>query len=261
MTTRRSPLTASRLTRLALTGVLAGGLFSVAGCHWLLWMHGDDLEVCDDIYEDCMDWASNEQERQTCRREVEDCYEACDGSWEDEGGDDSVADEGDSGNGDADAGGEQGNDDGDSDDGDDGDAGDDGDDGDTGGDPGVCIDLFANCLGSAEDLADVEACEALFDHCIDPGQCRDCGGCPTEDLDACLSSYASCSALADTPEKVELCGAAFDTCVAPFAAECQVSENPNLGVCLDQHELCVACAEDDEQLGACQLVFDSCMSV
>ena len=62
------------------------------------------------------------------------------------------------------------------------------------------------------------------------------------------------------PEKVALCELAFDDCTAPFAAECQVTENPNLGPCLEQHELCVACADGDDQLAACQGVFGSCMN-
>jgi hypothetical protein len=234
-----------RIVKLALTGCLAGGLVSLAGCHWLLWSHDEDaFEFCDEQYADCMERAVTERDRQWCENDVELCYEGCEGRWEAE---DDAAGEAETAEAEGD------------DEDDPPPRADEGETEETGEDPGVCIDLFNNCLDTAETLQDVEACEALYDHCINPGVCPMCGGCPEGALEACLESYASCTSLADTPEKVEACGASFDDCTAPFADECAVEENPNLEPCLDQHDLCVACAETDEQLAACQTVFDSCM--
>jgi hypothetical protein len=233
------------LAKLALTGALAGALFSVAGCHWMLWAHEeDDFEFCDDAYDDCRAWAYTPEDLAWCEEDVKSCYEACEGGWEDEGAD-------------GETGGE--NPPNETDEGGDGDSGGDGD-GDGGTDEGVCIDLFGNCIDTAETLQDVEACEALYDQCVNPGECPGCGGCPAEDLEVCLDHYAECAALADDPEKVELCAASFDACTAPFAEECAVEQNPNLEPCLDQHALCVACAEGEAQIAACQDVFASCMA-
>jgi hypothetical protein len=241
------------LAKLGLTGILAGALVSVVGgCHWLLLEHAeDDFEFCDDAYDDCLGWAISAEDRSWCEEDVKACYEACEGGWEeDEAGDDETGDPG---------GGNTSNEtaegDGDEGDGDEGD-GDEGDD-----EGGVCIDLFGNCIDDAETLSDVDACEALYDHCVHPGECPlpECGGCPAEELEACLDQFSECTALADTPEKVEVCGASFDECTAPFAEECAVEAHPNLEPCLEQHELCVACAEDDLQVAACQDVFATCM--
>lgn len=259
-----------RIVKLALTGCLAGGLVSLAGCHWLLWSHDEEeFEFCDESYADCIDDAVSERDKQWCEDDVRLCYEACEGQWEADAEDDAQADDADDdaedGNDDASDEASEGNDDDEpprteeSGESDEGEGEEDEGEGETGEDPGVCIDLFSNCLDNAQTLQDVEACEVLFDHCVNPGECPDCGGCPVEALEACLANYESCASLADTPEKVEACGASFDECTAPFAYECQVEENPNLEPCLEQHELCVACAGDDEQLAACQTVFESCV--
>jgi hypothetical protein len=243
-----------RIVTLALTGCLAGGLVGLAGCNWDWGWHEEDaFEFCDEQYEDCLARAITLRDRQWCENDVTLCYEGCEGRWEAE--DDAAADENEA-EGEA----EQGNDDFPEDEGETGETGE--TEGETGEDPDVCIDLFNNCLESAETLQDVEACEVLYDHCVNPGECPlpECGGCPAEELEACLESYESCASLADTPEKIEACGASFDNCTAPFAAQCMGEENPNLEACLEQHELCVACAETDEQLAACQGVFDSCMA-
>ena len=240
----------SSLVKLAFTGAVTGTLLSVSGCFWLIeWHEEDDFEWCDDVYAECLRDAGSDRERQFCEDDVRYCYESCEGGWDDDG-------RGDYGDGD------DGNDDGNSDDG--GSSSDDGSDdsgsSDDGGDPDVCIELFSNCIDAAQTLEDVDACEALYDQCTNPGECPTPGcGCPADELAACLDHYDECAALADTPEKVELCASGFDTCTAPFADECAVDENPNLEPCLDQHELCVACADGDEQLVACQDVFDTCM--
>jgi hypothetical protein len=231
------------LAKIALTGALAGALFGVAGCHWLMWSaehDEEDFEFCDDAYAHCLEWAVSAQEVEWCEDDVMTCYDACEGTWEEE--EDDGADETGGGN----ATGGDGNDgDGDSD----------------GGDEDVCIELFGNCIDGAETIQDVEACEALYDQCMNPGECPlpECGGCPADELAICLDNYAECATLADTPEKVELCAEGFDACTGAFAEECAVEENPNLEPCLDQHALCVACADGDEQLAACEDVFESCM--
>lgn len=266
MSSARTVLAVPRIVKLALTGCLAGSLVSLAGCHWLLFQHDEgEFEFCDESYAECMEDASTQSDRNWCEDDVRLCYEACEGTWEADAEDD-VAEEDDAADDRAEADDDEGNDDfppteesGESDSGE-GEDEDDDDEGETGEDPGVCIDLFSNCLDDAQTLQDVEACEVLFDHCVNPGECPDCGGCPADALEACLDNYASCAALADTPEKVAACGASFDECTYPFADECTVDENPNLEPCLVQHELCTACAEGDDQLAACQTVFESCLA-
>jgi hypothetical protein len=59
---------------------------------------------------------------------------------------------------------------------------DDGDSDDGGGDTGSeidCFELFATCIGAAQNLLDIEICTAEFELCLDPGGCHDpeCG-CP-----------------------------------------------------------------------------------
>ena len=59
----------------------------------------------------------------------------------------------------------------------------------------ACFEIHAECVAQAETIQDIEACEALFDNCIDPGPCEseECEpGCPQEALDACVASYAGC---------------------------------------------------------------------
>lgn len=255
---RQSP---ARLARLGLTGCLAGALATLAGCHWTWFVHEEDeLEICDDIYADCMEYAVTAEDKEWCQIDVESCYEACEASWDDdELGEDDYGDD--------DADGESsssttsvGDDDGDGDTYGTTDEGE-GETTTTTGDdiPQVCFDLHANCIGEAETLEDVEACEALFEQCAHPGECPSCG-CPEGTLDACLDTYAACTAAALSEADIDACAADFDACTAPFADECAVEDNPNLDVCLAQHELCVACAENDEQVAACKTVFDSCMN-
>src|SRR5690606_1470869 len=60
------------------------------------------------------------------------------------------------------------------DEGGDGDGDGDGDTGDGDGDQPdpACFSIHATCVAEAETLQDIEACEALFDNCIDPGPCE-----------------------------------------------------------------------------------------
>lgn len=223
------------LLRLALTGSLTACLVAIAGCQWLLLHDQDDLAYCDDDYTDCMAYAESEEDEQWCVAEVESCYAACEAGWDDA---DEVDDQGD----------EQGE------------AEDSGStsEGDTGEVPSTCFDLHANCLDQAQTLADVEACEALFEQCSNPGECPMCG-CPEAEFDACLTCYADCSEAASSEAEVDACAVEFDACIEPFAELCELGENPNLEMCLAQHDLCVACAEGDDQIAACKTVFDSCM--
>jgi hypothetical protein len=240
------------LLRLALTGSLAGCMVALTGCGWALWLHEEDeLAFCDDNYDACMATAWTEEDEQWCIAEVELCYEACEAGWED---DDPIADEADD-QGEGDQGeGESSSSSGPTDEGE----ADTTDGADTDEIPQACFDLHANCIAQAESLADVEACEALFEQCANPGECPMCG-CPEEALDACLSDYADCTDAASSEPEIDECAAQFDACTEPFADLCELGENPNLEACLAQHELCVACADGDEQIAACKAVFDSCM--
>ena len=84
-----------RIVSLALTGCFAGGLVSLAGCHWLLWSHDEEeFEFCDESYADCMEEAVTDSDRQWCEDDVRLCYEACEGTWEADAEDD-VADDAD----------------------------------------------------------------------------------------------------------------------------------------------------------------------
>lgn len=252
--THRSP--APRLVRLATLGSLLGGLASIMGimgCQFL-WIHDDDaLALCDDIYADCMAQATTLEHEQACAQEVQDCYEGCEAGWDDRDGADE-AQEADDGAASSAGSGEPSTDEGAPDTGTpDGES-------TTGDDPipDACYELHATCIEQAETLADVEACEALFEQCSNPGECPMCG-CPDGALEACLSSYAACADAAASEAEVDACAQSFDACVAPFADACSVAENPNLDACLDQHALCVACASSDDQLAACQTTFDACM--
>jgi hypothetical protein len=230
---------------------------------------GDDWDgspqACYEHYEDCLDdaWPFGDSAIDACENLLDSCIEDC--SNEDN---DSQA-EGTSSSGDS----------GNSDDGDDGDDGDDdGGDGDPetgtdtesetgdgdGPDP-ACFDLHATCVAAAQTIQDVEACEALFDNCIDPGPCDEPGceepGCPQAELDACVDSYAGCAQAAETPQDVLACAGDFDDCIAQFDVSlCLPNYDDQLVLeCLAQHELCTACADDAGEIAACKSTFDNCL--
>lgn len=240
-----------RLLGLATMGSLLGGLVGSVGCQFL-WIHDDDaLALCDDLYADCMALAKTVEDEQACTRDVQDCYEGCEAGWDGPEGADEADAEADAEGAGASASAGSDDDEG---------APDTGTPDTTSGEapPDACVELHASCIDQAETLADVEACEALFEQCSNPGPCPMCG-CPEGALEACLSDYAACADAAASEAEVDACAQTFDACVAPFADACSVAENPNLDVCLDQHALCVACASTDAQLSACQATFDACM--
>ena len=255
LATRRFP----SLAKFALSGALLGITFSVAGCHWLFWPDHEDeaLGFCDDAYSDCLAIAVSEEDRAWCEEDVKYCYESCEAGWDGEPGD--YGDDDDDGWGSSGAPDPGGNESGGNESGGNESGGN--ETGEEPEDPGVCIELFGNCIDGAETLEDVEACETLYDQCVNPGECPEpeCGGCPADELDACLQDYAICADIADDPEKVALCAENFDVCTEPFAEECQVGENPRLEPCLEQHALCIACADNELQVEACQEVFDVCL--
>lgn len=216
------------LVRAACSGVLLGLLSTacVVTIHDGGW---GDPEACFDEYDDCMDDAENSSEYAACDKTLDACLE---GGYGDEAEDDSPprTDSGDT------------------------------DSGDTDNPDPACFEIYATCIGEAETLQEVEACEALFDHCANPGECPDCG-CPQAELDACLDGYGHCLAYANSEAEADACATEFDTCAAQFDfSQCQPGyDEAVLHACLDQHGLCVACADTPEQLAACSSAFDSCL--
>jgi hypothetical protein len=209
----------------------------------------DAKEECFDDYDDCMDDIHGPGDAAACEAVLDACLEACDA-----GDDDAAADTDDDGPGDGD-----GDDDEDPPRAETGDGDGDGDEPDP-----ACFTIHATCVAEAQTLQDIEACEALFDNCIDPGPCESeaCEpGCPQAQLDACVSGYADCAAGALTPEDVIACEASFDGCVAEFdVGLCLPNYDDDLVLeCVEQHELCVACADDAGELAACKMTFDNCL--
>ena len=233
----RRPLLRAGLVGMVL-GLTSACVIEIGGDSW----HDDDedhgIEVCFEAYDDCMDDADGHETILACNDTLDGCLEAC----EADGG----------------SGGSGGSGDGDSGDGDSGD----GDSGDE--DPdAACFALHANCVAEATTIQDVEACEGLFDNCIDPGPCHECPepGCPQEQLDGCVATYASCAAAAIHSEDVLVCEADFDACIGGFDVSlCLPNYDDELvAACLEQHDLCVACADDADALAACMTTFDNCL--
>ncbi len=243
----RFPLRASALGLLA--GLASACVVSVHDGWW------DAQEECYDNYDDCMDEGPGGAE--VCEVLLSSCLEACDGgngngadddapSGDDENPPPADTGDGDGGDGDGDTSG-------------DGDGDGDGDSPDP-----ACFAIHATCVAEAQTIQDIEACEALFDNCIDPGPCESeqCEpGCPQAQLDACVGSYADCAAAAMTAEEVLACEAEFDGCIAEFdVGLCLPNYGDDLVLeCLAQHDLCVACADDADELAACKSAFDNCL--
>lgn len=245
--------------------------------------YGDRSAECHDEWSDCMDDADSPAEINACNDDKDSCLAECD----DDGwghGDDGHGDHGDDGDDDGRA--PHSDDDGANDDGagDDG-AGDDGgtptddggtptddggnssDDGgaDTGDTPDLtCFEIHSTCVSRATTVAEVDACEALFDQCLDAEQCDEsCDHpiCPDPEVNACLDVYAACTAKATTPDVVSACGAAFDACVDGIDDSACVPHDPEVvDACLEQHALCTSCIDGPEDLWVCQEVFDSCVA-
>lgn len=207
---------------------------------------GGSIAECYDEYGDCMDDAEGPSEIAVCEALLDNCLEACDSEH---GGGDDTGDTDQPGDGDGD--------------GDGGGGGDDGGDGDGDGPDPACFEIHASCIDAAQTIQDVEACDALFDNCIDAGPCESCEepGCPQAELDACVSDYADCAEQATTAEDVLACGGMFDTCIAQFDVQlCLPNYDDELVlVCLEQHGLCVDCAETPEAIAACKTTFDNCL--
>lgn len=229
------------------------------GCHWAVAfageMHGESgVQICENDYDACMADAQDGFDRDWCEFERDFCLAECP-EWE--GDDGGYGTDGDGGGPSGTGGGEGGDGDGDG-------------GGDDGGNqppeeeiPEVCFDLHASCIDQAETLQDVEACEALFEHCADPGECEhDCpnSGCPQGELDECLDGYSACTDQADTQGELDACEASFDVCVEGFdSSQCLPEDDGRLEECLEEHALCVQCGVTPEHFEACKEVFDACM--
>lgn len=228
-----------RASALGLLAGLASACVSIGHGWW-----GDDRQACFDRFDDCMDDVEKAADAVACEATLDACLAACDEQAGDSGDDlgddptgdgdgDGISEEGGDDEGDdpphAEEGGDEGDDPPRDDEGGDGDG-----DGD-GPDP-ACFAIHATCIAEAETLQDIEACESLFENCINPGPCEsdECEpGCPQEQLDACVSDYADCAAEAITAEQVHACAADFDGCIAQF----------DVGLCLPNY--------DDDRLFEC----------
>jgi hypothetical protein len=234
---------------------------------------GDDSspDACYEHYEDCLEdaWPFGAHAIDACENLLDSCLEDCSkdsdtsGSADSDDADADDSDDGDSGDGDPPRAEEGGDGDGDPDTETDTDTGD--GDGDGDGPNPECFDLHAACVDAAQTIQDVEACEALFDNCIDPGPCDEPGceepGCPQAELDACVDTYAGCAAAAETEVEVLDCATDFDACIAQFDVSlCLPNYDDALVLeCLEQHELCTACADDASEIDACKATFDNCL--
>ncbi len=227
----------------ALLGLLSSAcVISVHDGGW-----GSDQDECFDEFGDCMDDAESQSEFAACESTLDACIDGG-GSHGDEAegdgdGDGPPADSGD-GDGDVPPHTDSGS----------------GSDSSSGPDA-ACFEIYATCIGDAETLQEVEACEVLFDHCANPGECPSCG-CPQAELDACLDGFAGCLETVTCQADADACAAEFDACAAQFDfSECQAGyDEATLSACLDQHGLCVACADTPEQLAACTSAFDTCLN-
>lgn len=126
----------------------------------------------------------------------------------------------------------------------------------------ICVSLHKTCVAEADTLAEVLACEALFDHCSEPAECPNChDACPEAALDACLEEYGVCVGGASEEVQIEACDLLFGACVADAGADACLPEGDEaLDACLAEHALCTACADGDAELAACKVVFDACVS-
>lgn len=286
-----TPRVLLRAHALGLVAGLASACVSINDGWW-----GDAQQACFDDYEECVEDIESLADAAACEELLDVCLKACD---EVAGDDDeheppsedsgsSTADDGDDEDpphtdegGDGDEGDDpprtdEGGDDDDppraeeggDGDGDGGDGDGDGDTGDRDGDQPdpACFSIHATCVAEAETLQDIEACETLFDNCIDPGPCEsdECEpGCPQAQLDECVSGYADCAVEALTAEQVLDCAAEFDCCIAEFdVGLCLPNYDDDLlNECLDQHDLCIACADGAEEIAACKVAFDNCLEI
>lgn len=230
-------------------------------------------EACYEHYEDCLEeaWPFGDHAVDACEHLLDSCVENEDTGTEGGDSDDAAdasgdsADSADGGDGDPSRADEGGDGDGDPDPDTETDTGSSTGDGDGDGPNPECFDLHAACVAAAETIQDIEACEALFDNCIDPGPCDEPGceepGCPQAELDVCVDTYAGCASAAETEAEVLVCAAEFDVCIEQFDVSlCLPNYDDALVLeCLEQHELCIACADDASEIDACKVTFDNCL--
>jgi len=127
----------------------------------------------------------------------------------------------------------------------------------------ACFELHLTCVQQATTVAEVEACEALFDQCALAQPCEEeCEVvCPDPVLQGCLDAYVGCASGASTVAQEEICAASFDVCAVDVEDDlCLPPYEPEaLDPCLEQHALCVECIEDTEDLYLCREVFQACV--
>ncbi|HGG56624.1 MAG TPA: hypothetical protein ENK31_02380 [Nannocystis exedens] len=272
--THNAPRSRLRALRSLTLAALSCALLPLIGCtisvnegdwdgygHEGEWDEGDELAMCYEDYECCLEEAEGNPVF------VEACEDTRDACVDEHDGDNSGDGDGDGDSGGNDSGGDDsgGHDSGGNDSGGNDSGGNDSGGNDSGGEvDDICIDLHINCLANAETLLDVEACEGLYEHCANPGECQgDCpNSCPDEDLGACLDTYSVCVAEAATEAEVSACASDFEGCVDEIGgSECLPDYTPeDLDVCLEEHDLCTACAANDEQIVTCKTIFDACIN-
>ncbi len=264
------PLSTLRLTlslrhRLALAGFLGLGLGSACT---IIDHDGDCAEACNESLFECLEDADGPGDLEACDASFDSCMEqGDDGDWRGDHDDDEPGEGDDDGRSPTDDAGDDGDGD-DAGDGDGDDAGEPRDPGD-GGDPvdgpqAACFELHATCVGLATTVADVEACQTLFEQCIEAEQCDDaCGDpvCPDPEVTACLDIYGACAAQAQDTGALDACAAGFDACVGDVDDSACVPHDPaTVDACLEQHALCTECIDGPQDLWLCQDVFDTCLA-
>nr|MCH9685973.1 hypothetical protein [Deltaproteobacteria bacterium] len=127
----------------------------------------------------------------------------------------------------------------------------------------ACFELNATCVAQATTIAEVDACQALFQQCLDAEPCDascDDPVCPDPAVQACLDIYGACAAVATDTPATDACAAGFDACVTGIDDSACVPHDPaKVDACLEQHALCTECIDGPEDLWVCQDVFDACL--
>lgn len=259
----------TRLTSVARATSLTGLIVAAYGCVFEI---EPDEARCFEAYFDCLDDSPPSahgaclEQRDACLSwcdtsyDADDCSKGDDDCWsedDDEGDDAGLPISEDSEGGARDSGGD--------DTGDDSTSGSSDSDGQGGEEPDdACFTLHVNCVARATTIYDVDACETLFDQCVDAGSCG--GGCeptcPDPEIVRCLDEYVECADGVTSVDELDACMAGFDSCSQGLSDEtCVPSAGPEVvEPCLEQHALCVECVEDSADLVVCRDVFEACVS-
>jgi len=118
----------------------------------------------------------------------------------------------------------------------------------------TCIGLQIACLEGAESLAEVDACEELFDHCTGSAS----GVCAPPTLEGCLAEHRDCAEGADG--QLELCADAFVDCAEAQGMLCLGESTPaQHAACLGEHLMCASLASSSAETIACMSAFNVCL--